>query len=63
MIFNLFLLVLSLEEISKVWDRIKCEDGTYKLDIYSILNQHAKCYEKKLENGREGGVKNMWIIY
>jgi hypothetical protein len=26
---------------------MNCEDGTYKFDIDSILNQHVKCYEEK----------------
>ena len=28
-------------------DRFGIEDGTYKFDIDSILNQHVKCYEEK----------------
>ena len=31
----------------QIWDRMNCEDGTYKFDIDSILNQHVKCYEEK----------------
>ena len=30
----------------KLWDKIKCEDGTYKFDIDSILNEQVKSYEK-----------------
>ena len=30
----------------KLWDRIKCEDGTYKFDIDSIPNEQIKFYEK-----------------
>ena len=30
----------------KLWDKIKCEDGTYKFDIDSILNEQIKFYEK-----------------
>ena len=30
----------------KLWEEIKCEDGTYKFYIHSILNEQIKFYEK-----------------
>jgi hypothetical protein len=33
----------------KLWDKMKCEDGTYKFDIDSILNEQVKVYEKSFK--------------
>ena len=43
---NIFFQLEKSKGQEKLWDKIKCEDGTYKFDIDSILNEQAKFYEK-----------------
>ena len=42
----------------KLWDKIKCEDGTYKFDIDSILKEQVKFYEKLFKS--EGWDEEKW---
>ena len=46
----------------KLWDKIKCEDGTYKFDMDSILNEQIKFYEKLFKTEGWDEVKGDYLL-
>ena len=46
----------------KLWNRIKCEDGTIKSDIDSILDEQVKFYEKLFKTEGWDEEKGDWLL-
>ena len=46
----------------KLWNRIKCEDGTFKSDIDSILDEQVKFYEKLFKTEGWDEEKGNWLL-
>ena len=46
----------------KLWSRIKCEDGSYKTDIDSILDEQLKFYENLFKTEGWDEEKGNWLL-
>jgi len=62
-IFKIFFFQLEKSKgQEKLWDKIKCEDGTYKFDIDSILNEQGKLYKKIFKTEGWGEEKRDYLL-
>jgi len=62
-IFKIFFFQLEKSKgQEKLWDKIKCEDDTYKFDIDSILNEQGKLYKKIFKTEGWGEEKRDYLL-